>query len=252
MARWMVENGPYRTKHQLPGEYIPELPIIGGWPAFDEFDFINLEGIKGFLNSKKQDIIKELDERNRMRHNVECLVRQGVKGGGKWHEEENAPDLTQLNFWKKIGINEGDCQPSISGDDTSPSASTVLCNLIEQIEKGWVKVQKMSIDEISPKTSIFAHFGESNSYLSIVMGVLPSSNDDGCLTIRVHGEERILASEGNDNFLLFDDSFMTEMVNVCEESVHFLRLDFVHPNLVMRDTVKKTLKKAEEPRGEEL
>ena len=62
LSHWMVENGPYRTKFQLPITYIPELPM-NPWPKdapFDEVQGIVANGLKLLREDWATETVQEV------------------------------------------------------------------------------------------------------------------------------------------------------------------------------------------------
>jgi hypothetical protein len=62
LSHWMVENGPYRTKFQLPITYVPELPM-NPWPKdapFDEVQGIVASGLKILREDWATETVQEV------------------------------------------------------------------------------------------------------------------------------------------------------------------------------------------------
>jgi len=59
LVDWMVENGPYRSKFQLPKKYVRELDM-NPWPAWKDFDFRGFRSVGRILEDAKGELTEEV------------------------------------------------------------------------------------------------------------------------------------------------------------------------------------------------
>ncbi|GMH90727.1 hypothetical protein TL16_g11852 [Triparma laevis f. inornata] len=202
LSHWMVENGPYRTKFQLPIQYIPELPM-NPWPRdapFDEVQGIVERGLGIFREEWKTETVQEELSYS---HDPDCLL--GI-----------IPDIDlSLQYFKTIDVitdeNKIHCNippPQIiievdaDGNEVEttlePPEISPICRILNEIND-LHRVKKMTYNTISSYGKTLGHFGESNALID------------------------------NDEIILFDDSFWTILENVCDSPVSFIRIDVHHP-----------------------
>jgi hypothetical protein len=208
LVDWMLENGPYRSKFQLPHHYIPELPL-NPWPTFQQFDDFKLDEVRRHITSKLPELINEfydapVQDALPLHHNTDCT----------------------LEFNEKIDVAAQFYHTLMMSDSSPPTPK--LDQLQRMIEHSGFKIHRIGYSALSSRASTMPKYGESNTILN-VLSALPASSEatDACLAVTCHYKEvRSLAAR---RVVLHDDSFFTSMSNECDSTLGFLFVDIVHP-----------------------
>ena len=307
LSLWMQTNGMYMGQYQLPALYVRELPILGPWPSWSDFSFLDLKSSKTLLRSYRRDLSQELERAKSappdarapaLRDETGCLVQRALPEDvdSYWrHVERRGKDCRAVVEGGGGGGGgggdgeEGECDDGDDGGErrgrsSGPNSSgqycargvgavgSVLCSLVRDFEKSYTLVHRISLNTVSGLTSIRPHFGESNVYLTMIMGLDEGGGGRGegdgkarreeCLRVKVFSIEKTMgraasaaaaaaaAAAGekeqeteqeksdsdseseSDDIFLIDTSFLTALRNDCDTPFSFLKIDFVHPQFV--------------------
>ena len=83
-------------------------------------------------------------------------------------------------------------------------------------------VTEIALKKLSPGGKVRQHFGRTNTELAVIY------QQSSCISVVAAGGQM---SKFDAKFILFDDSFGTEIENICaDEEAVFLRVDFQHPH----------------------
>ena len=231
LMAWMIENGPYRSKSQLPEEYFPELPMEP-WPTFEDWEGLGLVAVRDKVLRELPRLREEFKSegmQNEMSisHDADCLL-DNVKGEGYMKKVAFNADVCkqtsaladQFEGAAESERGEGEEEEEAEGGDAfSDPSKSEACNLMRSVLRGY-KVHELSYNQMSGRAQSIGHFGRSNAIWNIIVPL----DDSPCLKVVVHKSEAL----GGD-IILFDDSFWTSYENVCDAPVSYVRLDLQHP-----------------------
>jgi tetratricopeptide (TPR) repeat protein len=204
----ILNNGPWKTALQMPKEFNDQL-LSSAWHQVNEFH--GLDPVVSLLESFANRLLleyNEIDSKNLLVRDQDCINHPGQGG---WYRYEIS------GVWYKLDA------ISLCSLDTP-----VACQLLAQLRKiSPYDILRAGYSAISPATWIQPHFGTTNGQLKFHLGLkIPSPNS--CAKFRV-GEEERGWEEGK--VLFFDDSYVHEVRNMCDEKRVIFQIVFRHPQL---------------------
>jgi len=267
LVDWMVENGPYRSRFQLPRKFVRELPM-NPWPSFGDFEFVRFDSVRAVLVGSKGALEAEVHgEKVRellpISHDAECNLE--IEGERDVREQVHA---TIERKERKGTEGEGEEEEGGEEEDRRESATEALGELKRRIERLGFKVHRLGYSTLSPRASTLSYYGESNLYLNLAMALpggggggggdedggdensgdedaLASQRKSGCLAVTCHYQE-VRSLPEKRPVVLYDDSFFTRVSNECDEALAFVWLEIYHPQFSVVEEEEGARKEAKE------